>query len=54
MTKEATAIRQAVVHALEKGMVTSDIRKDSTHTTDAVGSFIADYIVANKEVLTVA
>jgi hypothetical protein len=35
-------------------MVTSDIQKDSKHTTTDVGTFIADYIVANKSVLTVA
>jgi 3-isopropylmalate dehydrogenase len=54
LSKEAAAIRHAVVYALERGMVTSDIQKDSQHTTTAVGTFIADYIVANKEVLTVA
>ncbi len=54
LTKEAAAIRQAIVHALEQGMVTSDIQKDSKHTTTEVGAFIADYILANKSVVTVA
>lgn len=54
LTKESAAIRQAVLNALEKGVVTSDIRKDSTETTISVGDFITAYIVANKSVLTVA
>lgn len=54
LTKESAAIRKAVLNALEKGVVTSDIRKDSTETTTSVGDFISAYIVANKSVLTVA
>jgi 3-isopropylmalate dehydrogenase len=54
LTKEAAAIRKAVLHALESGVVTSDIQKDSTHTTTSVGAFITNYILENKSVLTVA
>ena len=52
LTKESAAIRKAVLNALEKGIVTSDIRKDSTETTTSVGDFISAYLVTNKSVLT--
>ncbi|MFD0862473.1 3-isopropylmalate dehydrogenase [Sungkyunkwania multivorans] len=42
---EADLIDQAVERALEIGMVTQDLDKDSTYGTRKVGEFIADYIL---------
>ncbi|MCL9804358.1 3-isopropylmalate dehydrogenase [Flavobacterium amniphilum] len=45
LTEEASAVRRAVEKAIELGIVTSDLNKDSYFGTDYVGDYIANAIL---------
>ena len=51
--EEALAVRVAVDKALEKGIVTPDLDKNSSYGTNHVGDFIADNVVDNDEDLNI-
>lgn len=51
LLEEAAVIRKAVEECLNKGFVTSDIKKDSTITTTQVGDKVAELITTKKKEL---
>lgn len=51
LTEEAALIRKAVEECLNKGIVTTDIRKDSKNTTTEIGDKVAELIRTKKKEL---
>ncbi len=51
LNEEAAAIRKAVENCLDSGVVTSDIKKGSTYTTEQIGDKVAEFIKAKNKAL---
>jgi 3-isopropylmalate dehydrogenase len=49
LNEEAALIRKAVEDCLNSGFVTTDIKKDSKHTTTEIGNKVAEFIKTKKK-----